>query len=87
MSRTPRDFAKDFIRGYVERGDHVSYLRDMGLACDEGWVAIGGYCNGKKMKNDVIFVSRWEGKDVCYYWKVSDLFNEIKRKAEQIALL
>lgn len=82
---TPRQLALHLIKVYVERGDSFESLRSsyLGESCTEYSVAIGGSAWQREKllyigKGDEIVVSRVDSKDVCYVFKLRELFNEIK---------
>lgn len=79
IEKAAREFAKQFIRPYVERGDSFESLKasHMGRMCSEGSVCIGGRMNGKSYNMDFIIVSHIGGHTVYLAFKLKDIYREI----------
>lgn len=80
-----RDVATHLIRTYVERGDTYESIKNshMGYS-SESAASIGGYVNGKSVKNDKIVVTRLNGVDLTKpeIFSLKELFNEIKNETK-----
>ena len=80
----PKEIAINLIKYYVLRGDGLESLRSsyMGEGCSEYDVAIHGNAwEGDKLvhqgTSDEIVVSKINGKDCCYIFKLKQLYDEI----------
>ena len=80
--KTAREAAVDMIKHYVERGDDLRSIRSerMGSFNDRYHAEIGGYVNGKPIKNDKIVVMELGGKELTppQIFSLKELFDEIK---------
>lgn len=81
-----KDIAVNLIKYYVLRGDTIEDLRKsyMGQGCSEYNVAIHGNAWNDKdelihegKSNDIV-VSKINGKNCCYVFRLDELYNEIK---------
>lgn len=83
--KDPKQFAIDFIKPYIKRGDSIdSLIRGAGgMVCDEEEVSIGGYIyHGDRLvykgKRHEILVGRINGANCCYIYNIYKLAKEIQ---------
>lgn len=81
---TPKNCAINLIKKYVERGDPIEWLKagQMGYASSDYWAQIGGHLTPGDKKSiyssDWILVTKINGVDVRYAFKLQRIYDEIK---------